>query len=68
MTVRIVMLIWTIGSIVFALAAVSYYLFAKHRDNAFARLLVSLWSALIWPLACFSPDGRRLLRQMLRGS
>ena len=62
------MFIWTIGAIIFALAALSYFLFATNRENAFARLLVSLWSALIWPLACFSPDGRRLLRQMLRGN
>jgi hypothetical protein len=68
MAVRIVIFIWTIGTIVFSLAAISYFLFAKNRENAFARLLVSLWSAFIWPLACFSPDGRRLLRQMLRGS
>jgi hypothetical protein len=68
MAVRLVMFIWSIGAIIFALAALSYFLFAKNRENAFARLLVSLWSALIWPLACFSPDGRRLLRQMPRGN
>lgn len=68
MAVRLLMFIWTVGAVVFALAALSYFLFAKNRENAFARLLVSLWSALIWPLACFSPDGRRLLRQMLRGN
>ena len=68
MAARIVLFVWCLGAIIFALAAVSYYLFSNNRENAFARLLVSLWSALIWPLACFSTDGRRLLRQMLRGS
>ena len=68
MAIRLGIFVWSLGAIIFALASVSYFLFSKNRENAFARLLVSLWSALIWPLACFSPDGRRLLRQMWRGS
>ncbi|MFO1467534.1 MAG: hypothetical protein U1F35_14035 [Steroidobacteraceae bacterium] len=64
---RIVLSVWMLGAVILSLAALSYFLFATRRENAFARLLVSLWAALIWPLACFSPDGRRLLREMLRG-
>jgi hypothetical protein len=67
LALRFALFAWTLGSIVFGLAALSHFLFSKHRENAFARLLVCLWAALIWPLACFSPDGRRLLRQLWRG-
>jgi hypothetical protein len=65
---RLALFAWVIGGVILILASLSYFAFGKNRENAFARLLVSLWTALVWPLAAFSPDGRRLLAQMMRGT
>ncbi len=67
MVTRYALFAWALGAFVFAIASLSHFVFATNRENAFARLLVSLWACLIWPLACFSPDGRRILTQLWRG-
>jgi hypothetical protein len=64
---RLFLFCWLIGAIFLGLVSLSHFLFGKRREDGFARLLVSLWTALIWPLAAFSPDGRRLLGQVMRG-
>ena len=60
--VRLVGVLWILGFIGLALVATSNYLFSSDPERA-RRFSGRLSTALLWPIAIFSPAGRARLRR-----
>ena len=60
--VRLIGILWILGFIGLALVATSNYLFSSDPERA-RRFSGRLSTALLWPIAIFSPAGRARLRR-----
>ena len=60
--IRIVYGMWAVTSFLFFLNAISVILFMEDAWRAKLRyFMLTIWFCLIWPIAIFSPDGRKVL-------